>query len=164
MSHNSLALGSFQTFGDLLKYLRRRERLTQLELSIAVGYSESQISRLEQNQRLPDLAALKAVFFPALHLKDEPDLSALLLHLAHSARQEDAPIAGIPPYKGLLFFDQSDADLFFGRETLTAHLVARTTDLAAGVSSRFLTIVGASGSGKSSLMRAGLAVTLQRSG
>ena len=27
---------SFQTFGDLLKYLRRRERLTQLELSIAV--------------------------------------------------------------------------------------------------------------------------------
>ena len=164
MSHNSLALGSFQTFGDLLKYLRRRERLTQLELSIAVGYSESQISRLEQNQRLPDLAALKAVFFPALHLEDEPDLSILLLHLAQSARQEDAPIAGIPPYKGLLFFDQSDADLFFGRETLTAHLVTRTTDLAAVASSRFLTIVGASGSGKSSLMRAGLAVTLQRSG
>lgn len=164
MSHNVFAPESFQTFGDLLKYLRRRERLTQLELSIAVGYSESQISRLEQNQRLPDLAALKAVFIPALHLEDEPDLSALLLHLARSARQEDAPIAGIPPYKGLLFFDQSDADLFFGRETLTAHLVARTTDLAAGASSRFLTIVGASGSGKSSLMRAGLAVTLQRSG
>jgi transcriptional regulator with XRE-family HTH domain len=39
---------SFQSFGDLLKYLRRRERLTQLELSINVGYSEAQIGRLEK--------------------------------------------------------------------------------------------------------------------
>ena len=52
---------SFASFGDFLKYLRRRERLTQLELSIAVGYSEAQITRLEKNQRLPDLAAVKAL-------------------------------------------------------------------------------------------------------
>jgi tetratricopeptide (TPR) repeat protein len=32
---------SYATFGDLLKYLRRRARLTQRELSIAVGYSEA---------------------------------------------------------------------------------------------------------------------------
>ncbi|MGZ9166919.1 MAG: nSTAND1 domain-containing NTPase, partial [Anaerolineales bacterium] len=164
MTALSLPYESFQTFGDLLKYLRRRERLTQLELSISVGYSEAQISRLEQNQRLPDLAALKAVFIPALHLEDDPELTARLLHLAQSARQEDVPVAGVPPYKGLLFFDQSDADLFFGRETLTTHLVDRTTDLAAEASSRFLAIVGASGSGKSSLVRAGLAITLQRLG
>jgi WD40 repeat protein/transcriptional regulator with XRE-family HTH domain len=164
MTAISLPYESFQTFGDLLKYLRRRERLTQLELSISVGYSEAQISRLEQNQRLPDLAALKAVFIPALHLENEPELTARLLHLAQSARQEDAPVAGVPPYKGLLFFDQSDADLFFGRETLTRHLANRTTDLATDTSSRFLAIVGASGSGKSSLVRAGLAVMLQRSG
>jgi transcriptional regulator with XRE-family HTH domain len=44
----------FTTFGELLKFLRRRAGLTQRELSIAVGYSESQISRLEQNQRPPD--------------------------------------------------------------------------------------------------------------
>lgn len=163
MTALSLPYESFQTFGDLLKYLRRRERLTQLELSISVGYSEAQISSLEQNQRLPDLAALKAVFIPALHLENEPELTARLLHLAQSARQEDAPVAGVPPYKGLLFFDQSDADLFFGRETLTTHLVDRTTDLATDASSRFLAIVGASGSGKSSLVRAGLAVALQRS-
>ncbi len=65
---------SFSTFGDLLKYLRRRAHLTQLELSIAVGYSEAQISRLEKNLRLPDLTALKALFIPALHLEDEPQL------------------------------------------------------------------------------------------
>ena len=164
VSIQSLSPELFQTFGALLKYLRRRERLTQLELSIAVGYSEAQISRLEQNQRLPDLAALKALFIPALHLENEFELTNRFLYLARSARQEDAPAAGVSPYKGLLFFDQTDANLFFGRETLTAHLTDRITGLATDASSRFLAVVGASGSGKSSLVRAGLATTLQNEG
>jgi transcriptional regulator with XRE-family HTH domain/molybdopterin-guanine dinucleotide biosynthesis protein len=164
MSTQSLSPESFQTFGDLLKYLRRRERLTQLELSISVGYSEAQISRLEQNQRLPDLAALKALFIPALHLENEIELTNRFLQLAQSARQEDAPVAGVPPYKGLLFFDQADSELFFGREILTTHLADRVADLAVDASSRFLAVVGASGSGKSSLARAGLAVALQKMG
>src|SRR5258706_7349854 len=82
---------SFQSFGDLLKYLRRRERLTQLELSITVGYSEAQISRLEHNQRLPDLAALKALVITALHLENESELTNRSLQLGRSARHEDAP-------------------------------------------------------------------------
>ena len=164
MPAQPFTLDSFVTFGDLLKYLRRRERLTQLELSIAVGYSEAQISRLEKNQRLPDLAALQALFVPALHLEHAPDLSARLLALAQSARQEDAPATGIAPYKGLLFFDEPDADLFFGRETLTARLVDRVTALALDSTTRILAIVGASGSGKSSLVRAGLAVMLKQQG
>ena len=82
---------SFQTFGDLLKYLRRREHLTQLELSIAVGYSDAQITRLEKNQRRPDIASLRALFIPALHIEDEPELITRFLELAESARQEDAP-------------------------------------------------------------------------
>src|SRR3954453_20202292 len=98
MSNQPLAPDTFASFGDLLKYLRRRERLTQLELSIAVGYSEGQISRLEKNQRLPDLAAINALFIPALHLESDADLSAQLLELAQSARQEDAPAPGIAPY------------------------------------------------------------------
>src|SRR5215213_9812304 len=96
---------AFATFGEFLKYLRRRERLTQLELSIAVGYSEAQIGRLEKNQRRPDITTLKALFIPGLHLQAEPVLSARFLELAQSARQEDAPAAGLAPYKGLLFFD-----------------------------------------------------------
>src|SRR5512142_3392403 len=104
MSSLTLSPNPFLTFGDLLKYLRRRNRLTQLELSSAVGYSEAQISRLEQNQRLPDLAALQALFVPALHLEQEPEIVARLLALARSARQEDAPSPGLTPYKGLLYF------------------------------------------------------------
>jgi WD40 repeat protein len=91
-------------------------------------------------------------------------LIARFLELAQSIRQEDAPAPGIAPYKGLLFFDESDAGLFFGREALTAHLVERVSDLSLDSSLRFLAIVGASGSGKSSLARAGLAVALQRAG
>src|ERR1051325_6399805 len=135
---------SFQTFGDLLKYLRRREHLTQLELSIAVGYSDAQITRLEKNQRRPDITALKALFIPALHLENEPELVARFLELAQTARQEDAPAPGIAPYKGLLFFDESDAELFFGREALTAHLVERVSELNLNSPLRFLEIGRAS--------------------
>ena len=164
MSDRPFTPDSFHTFGDLLKYLRRRERLTQLELSILVGYSEAQMTRLEKNQRRPDLTALKALFIPALHLENEPEWTARLLELAQSIRQEEAPAQGMPPYKGLLFFDESDANLFFGRETLTAHLGARVANLVMDASSCFLAVVGASGSGKSSLMRAGLAVALKQAG
>ena len=164
MPTQPFSLNSFQNFGDFLKYLRRREHLTQLELSIVVGYSEAQIGRLEKNQRRPDITALKALFLPALNIENDPELSTHFLELAQSARQEDAPAPGVSPYKGLLFFDESDAELFFGRETLTTHVVDRVANLAVDSSSRFLAVVGASGSGKSSLIRAGLAVALKQTG
>ena len=93
-SNPSVGLQSFLTFGDLLKYLRRRARLTQRELSIAVGYSEAQISRLEQNLRPPDLATLAALFIPALYLEEEPETVARLMELAASARGESLPPNG----------------------------------------------------------------------
>jgi WD40 repeat protein/transcriptional regulator with XRE-family HTH domain len=164
LSTQSFSVVSFQTFGDLLKYLRRRQRLTQLELSIAVGYSEAQIGRLEKNQRRPDLTALKALFIPALGIENEPELISGFLELAQSARQEEAPAPGLTPYKGLLFFDEPDSDLFFGREDLIAQLAGHVIDLAMDSFTRFLAVVGASGSGKSSLVRAGLSVALKRAG
>lgn len=81
----------FTSFGDLLKYLRRREELTQRELAIQVGYSDTQISRIEQNQRVPDEATLKAQFVPALHLEKEADWVVRLLELARQARLGDLP-------------------------------------------------------------------------
>ena len=164
MTPQSISPDSFQTFGDLLKYLRRREHLTQLELSIAVGYSDAQITRLEKNQRRPDVSALQALFIPALHMENEPAWIARFLELAESARQEEAPAQGIAPYKGLLYFDEPDAELFFGREALSTRLVDRVNGLTIDTSSRLLTVVGASGSGKSSLVRAGLAVALKQKG
>ncbi|MBK9166490.1 MAG: SUMF1/EgtB/PvdO family nonheme iron enzyme [Bryobacterales bacterium] len=57
------------------------------------------------------------------------------------------------PYKGLTYFDKDDAPLFFGREKETQELIQK---LAANPANRFTVIIGNSGSGKSSLMRAGL--------
>ncbi len=113
-------LEKFTTFGDLLRFLRRRLGITQMELATAVGYSDAQISRLEQNLRMPDIPTIQARFVPALDLDDEPKAVARLLELAASVRREDAPALGLCPYKGLSYFDEADADLFVGREALTA--------------------------------------------
>ena len=58
--------------------------------------------------------------------------------------------APVCPFKGLATFDPADADFFFGREQLISELVARS------VGAPLLGVVGPSGSGKSSAVRAGL--------
>ena len=156
-------LDRFTSFGDLLKFLRRRAGLTQRELSIAVGYSHAQISRLELGQRTPDLATIDARFVPTLDLQKEPGLAGRLLELA-AAPQEVSQTPGVPPFRGLRYFDEADADLFFGRETLTARLLDRVhASLSTSPALRFLAVVGASGSGKSSFVRAGLIPAIRRS-
>jgi class 3 adenylate cyclase/WD40 repeat protein len=67
-----------------------------------------------------------------------------------SAQTAEPPLLGVCPYKGLARYEATDAPFFYGRERLVATLVARI-----GVD-RFVGIIGASGSGKSSLVRAGL--------
>jgi WD40 repeat protein/class 3 adenylate cyclase len=60
------------------------------------------------------------------------------------------------PYKGLRPFEEGDAADFFGREELTEQLVERLGQ------TRFMAVVGPSGSGKSSVVRAGLIPALRR--
>ncbi|MBF2003593.1 MAG: caspase family protein [Synechococcales cyanobacterium M58_A2018_015] len=60
------------------------------------------------------------------------------------------------PYRGLEFFDEAHSDYFFGREDLTHRLI----DLLH--SQPFVAVVGASGSGKTSLIRAGLIAQLRQ--
>jgi TolB-like protein/Tfp pilus assembly protein PilF/DNA-binding XRE family transcriptional regulator len=83
-------LNKLVTFGELLRYLRRRAGLTQTELSIAVGYSDAQISRLEQNLRLPNLATVQARFVPALKLKNEAAAMERLVALAQNTSPDRA--------------------------------------------------------------------------
>jgi WD40 repeat protein/DNA-binding SARP family transcriptional activator len=67
-----------------------------------------------------------------------------------------APAPGEPPFLGLRNFEEADAGLFFGREALIAKLIERLEADPA-----LLVIVGASGSGKSSVLRAGLIPALK---
>lgn len=71
-----------------------------------------------------------------------------------------APVAAasLPecPYRGLFAFREADARFFFGREDVTAALVDKVAEVP------FVAVVGASGSGKSSLVWAGLVPWLRR--
>ena len=66
--------------------------------------------------------------------------------------------SAVCPYRGLLPYDAEDADSFFGREDDVAACLRRLRDT--GV----LAVIGPSGIGKSSLVRAGVVASLVRDG
>jgi WD40 repeat protein/DNA-binding SARP family transcriptional activator len=85
------------------------------------------------------------------------DLTSAQVAPAQLRKWDEPPLPGDAPFKGLQYFEEMDAELFFGRELLTAQLVGRLRDYP------FLAVVlGASGSGKSSIVRAGLIPALKR--
>ncbi|MBD3883177.1 caspase family protein [Phormidium tenue FACHB-886] len=74
--------------------------------------------------------------------------------------QPPAPLpqpGGICPYRGMECFNEDHAEYFFGREALTGELLEKVQH------DRFVAVVGASGIGKSSLVRAGLMAQLKQS-
>ncbi len=64
---------------------------------------------------------------------------------------------GVNPYQGLRSFDEATSRHFYGRSDLVDELV----DAVSQPNERLLTVVGASGSGKSSVVRAGLLPALR---
>jgi tetratricopeptide (TPR) repeat protein len=133
---------SFDDFGALLRFLRRRARLTQRQLGLQVGYSEGHICRLEQNDRLPEPTAIAALFVPVL--RPDPATAARLIGLARQSRDKNvvdrpaAPESRIPapsPHT----VDRPDA-------------LARVRDLLA--TERAVVIRGLAGVGKTTLAAA----------
>ena len=61
------------------------------------------------------------------------------------------------PFKGLRAFEESDASMFFGRDRLVADVVRRIGD-----GTTFIALVGPSGSGKSSIVRAGIVPAVRK--
>jgi len=90
------------------------------------------------------------------------DSNVVILQTSRPLEPEPvAPAIGPNPYQGLSAFTEKDADRFFGREKLTRHLWAVFRDLHEPEPGkprllRLLPILGPSGSGKSSVARAGL--------
>ncbi len=68
------------------------------------------------------------------------------------------------PYPGLLTFEEEDAPIYFGRDDEIRHLIERLRARRTFGGARLLVLLGASGSGKSSLLRAGVLPRLRRSG
>ena len=110
-----------------------------------------------------DVIARATADDPEARYRDARELAEALrdaLGLSVRRPATPTPVEVRNPFKGLRPFREADADDFFGRDTLVDRLVSRLAEDAAG--SRFLAVVGPSGSGKSSVARAGLVPALRR--
>src|SRR5262245_7978550 len=116
-----------------------------------------------QAEALRTLRRVRTVLTNELGLDPSPDLVAL----EQAILQQDPNLlvepavrepSAVCPYRGLLPYDIDDSDTFFGRDADLAACLERLSTV--GV----LAVVGPSGSGKSSLVRAGVAATYRRDG
>ena len=110
-------------------------------------------ARTEAAQRMSAAADRAASDRAGLRAAEEDlatDVATLEALRARDGPRDDASAVVVCPFKGLASFDFDDAEFFCGRERLVAEMVARLAGAP------LMAIVGRSGSGKSSTMRAGL--------
>ncbi len=121
----------------------------------------SLLDTLEDLPKQLDKVIQKATAKPAdKRFKDGKELVQAFYHAVRGELDEGDFVFHAPdrkfvnPYKGLRAFQEGDSENFFGREALTKELIRELK--SKGKFSRFLALVGPSGSGKSSAMKAGL--------
>ncbi|MER5429439.1 hypothetical protein [Streptomyces sp. NPDC002588] len=125
-------------------------------MATAAGFSATTLSQAAAGERLPSLDAVLGYAracgadpgeWEARWKEAEAELSG-------AVREEAADVP--PPYRGLARFEPDDHHLFFGRDRMAEELNRLVCD------HRFAVLFGASGSGKSSLLRAGLIPRLRK--
>jgi serine/threonine protein kinase/WD40 repeat protein len=115
---------------------------------------------------LDDVIATATAKDPKHRFRDPVSLAEAFRNGLPTADVADAvaasPLEARNPYKGLRPFVEADADDFYGREALVERLLKRWS--RSDPPGRILAVVGPSGSGKSSAVRAGLVPALRRGG
>src|SRR5215472_11759920 len=158
-------------FGGLLRQLRAEAGLTQEELAEAAALSPRSVSDLERGihptarkdtaELLADALGLAGPARPLFvaAARGRAPAEQVLAALREAAGPGGAAAGQGPawpdgPYLGLVPFEERDAWLFYGRDELADQLVRRLAERPDGAG--ILLVAGESGSGKSSLLRAGL--------
>ncbi|MER7490328.1 hypothetical protein ABTY20_31480 [Streptomyces sp. NPDC126497] len=148
--------GPVQRFAFGLRKLRSEAGgITYRVMAQQAGYSATTLSEAAAGDQLPTLAVVLAY---VRSCGGDPEEWQARWHevsnelAAQTKQNEDG---ADPPYRGLARFETADSKWFFGRNQLTADLL----DLLRR--RRFAAVFGPSGSGKSSLLRAGLVPALQ---
>jgi len=153
-------------FAGLLRQLRAGARLTQEELAEAAGLSPRSVSDLERGVNRTarkDTAELLAgalgLAEPARGLfvaaaRGRGPAADVLAVLQGQAAAGGGPVWAGCPYLGLVPFEERDARVFYGRGELADQLVQKLAGRLDGPG--ILLVAGESGTGKSSLLRAGL--------
>ena len=148
---------SFPSFGALLHYLRKRAELSQRALALQVGYHYSYMSRIENNEYVPDPAVLMSRFVPALGLEKEQAWTRRLLELANvSAEGTSAETGGTPAaIEPITDSASSDSDLRLGPIPVSlTPLLGRQNEINSLIQAlsqrdvRLITLLGPPGVGK----------------
>ncbi|GAA0247176.1 hypothetical protein GCM10010492_53500 [Saccharothrix mutabilis subsp. mutabilis] len=146
--------GPVESLAAGLRELRRRAGSPGYrELSVRAGFSTSTLANAAGGKQLPTLAVTLAYVRAC---GGDPVAWEQRWRQAAAERAASRSPGEIddPPYQGLLSYGVGDGARFFGRDAMVAKLVRLVER------QRFVAVFGASGSGKSSLLRAGLIPTL----
>lgn len=159
--------------GRALTVLRLRCGLTVRQLAARLEVPAATLGGYFSGRHLPGPGSLGLFrsLLEACGVQDD-EVGPWLDALARARLSSDARVALPPcPYRGLEPYQLEDAAIFCGREVVTSEVLEYVDKLAQGRSgaSGLLVVVGPSGSGKSSLLRAGVlpavrAGALDRSG
>lgn len=152
-----------QTRADLarqLSLLRARSGLTVRELASRLDVPTATLGGYFSGRHLPGPGYLD-LFCSLLEACGVPseELGPWVEALARARVSSDGRVS-LPtsPYRGLEPYQTEDAAVFCGRDLATSEILQRLRELsgAGSAESRLLVVVGPSGSGKSSLVRAGV--------
>ncbi|WP_225877110.1 nSTAND1 domain-containing NTPase, partial [Streptomyces resistomycificus] len=145
--------GPVQRLAHELRLLREKAgKPPYREMAARAGYSTTALSQAAAGDQLPSLAVVRAY---ARVLDADPDEWERYWREADA--QVRAPSAeDRAPYRGLARYEPGDSDLFFGRDKQVGELLELVR------ARRFAAVFGPSGSGKSSLLRAGLIPVLRQ--
>jgi WD40 repeat protein/transcriptional regulator with XRE-family HTH domain len=152
---------SQQDFGRELTLARQQAGLTIRDVAKASGIPVSTVGDYFAARHLPPARQPELLpgILAACQITDAAQVGRWLEALSRVRRAPGRPPAGPAPFRGLASFQPEDAAWFFGREELALHLVRLAT--GPGAPGLPLAVVGPSGSGKSSLLRAGLVPRLR---